>query len=204
MSPPKKPSRPSSASLRRAFKEIIWPRRKLLFVGLVLILFNRLSGLVLPASTKYLIDDVIRGGQADLFWLIIGGVAVAVTIQAATSFSLTRLLSVEAQHLIAQRHSPLMRIIARLWSISGGDFYVRITVLSVIAGHYWMWELQLFMASLGLLWILVLVWLSSWFVRRASEAVGAELILEDRAEGGAAARISLPAVPVEAEATTSG
>ena len=114
MSAPKKPSRPSTASLRRTFREIIWPRRKLLLVGLVLILFNRLSGLVLPASTKYLIDDVIRGGQADLFWLIIGGVGIAVTIQAATSFSLTRLLSVEAQHLIAQLRSEVQYHVLRL------------------------------------------------------------------------------------------
>ena len=55
-------SRPSVASLRRAFQDIIWPRRKLVLVGLVLILINRLSGLVLPASTKYLVDDVISGG----------------------------------------------------------------------------------------------------------------------------------------------
>ena len=110
----KKPSRPSSASLRRTFREIIWPRRKLILVGLVLILFNRLSGLVLPASTKYLIDDVISGGQAELFWFLIGGVAVAVTIQAVTSFSLTRLLSVEAQRLIAQLRSEVQYHVLRL------------------------------------------------------------------------------------------
>ena len=52
----------SGASLRHAFDEIIWPRRKLILLGLVLILLNRLSGLVLPASTKYLVDDVISGG----------------------------------------------------------------------------------------------------------------------------------------------
>ena len=41
----------SGASLRHAFEEIIWPRRKLIFVGLLLIVLNRVSGLVLPAST---------------------------------------------------------------------------------------------------------------------------------------------------------
>ncbi|MBW2459073.1 MAG: CDP-alcohol phosphatidyltransferase family protein [Deltaproteobacteria bacterium] len=80
----------------------------------------------------------------------------------------------QAQLFIDQRHRPLMRILARLWSISGGDFYVRLTVLSVIAGHYWMWELQLFMASIGFLWIIALVWLSSWFIRRTTEAVGSD------------------------------
>ncbi|SVC39286.1 uncharacterized protein METZ01_LOCUS292140, partial [marine metagenome] len=54
-----KRSQVTGNSLRHAFREIIWPRRKLISVGLVLILLNRLSGLVLPASTKYLIDEVL-------------------------------------------------------------------------------------------------------------------------------------------------
>ncbi|HLE84700.1 MAG TPA: ABC transporter ATP-binding protein, partial [Thermoanaerobaculia bacterium] len=93
--PPSKP-KPTVTSLRRAFREIIWPRRRLILVGLVLILVNRLSGLVLPASTKYLIDDVVRGGRAELLWPLLGAVAVAISIQAATGFALTKLLSVEA------------------------------------------------------------------------------------------------------------
>ena len=74
--------KPTSTSLRRAFREIIWPRRKLVLVGLGLIAVNRLCGLVLPASTKYLIDDVIRGGRQELLWPLLGGVAVAVALQA--------------------------------------------------------------------------------------------------------------------------
>ena len=65
MSNKKSRPRPSVASLRRAFEEIIWPRRKLVLLGLGLILVNRLSGLVLPASTKYLVDDVIQDGRGD-------------------------------------------------------------------------------------------------------------------------------------------
>ena len=49
----------SLASLRRAFRTIIWPRRRLILLGLLLVGVNRLSGLVLPGSTKYLIDNVI-------------------------------------------------------------------------------------------------------------------------------------------------
>jgi ATP-binding cassette, subfamily B, putative efflux pump len=107
-------SRPSATSIRRAFREIIWPRRKLVFLGLVLILINRLSGLVLPASTKYLIDDVIRGGRSQLLLTLLAAVAVAITIQAATSFSLTRLLSVEAQHLIAELRAQVQYHVLRL------------------------------------------------------------------------------------------
>jgi ABC-type multidrug transport system fused ATPase/permease subunit len=105
---------PSTASVRRAFREIIWPRRRLVLLGLVLILVNRLSGLVLPASTKYLIDDVIREGRSQLLWPLLSAVAVAIAIQAATSFSLTRLLSVEAQHLIAQLRAQVQYHVLRL------------------------------------------------------------------------------------------
>jgi subfamily B ATP-binding cassette protein MsbA len=114
MSGAKKSPRPSINSLKRIFQEIIWPRRKLVLVGLVLILINRLSGLVLPASTKYLVDDVIGDGRSDLLWTLLGLVALAVAVQAATAFSLTRLLSVEAQRLIAQLRSEVQYHVLRL------------------------------------------------------------------------------------------
>jgi subfamily B ATP-binding cassette protein MsbA len=93
---------------------IIWPRRKLIGAGLVLILVNRLSGLVLPASTKYLIDDVIGEQKSGLLWPILGWVALAVAFQAGTSFALTRLLSVEAQHLIAELRAQVQRHVLHL------------------------------------------------------------------------------------------
>ncbi|MAB80937.1 MAG: ABC transporter permease [Planctomycetes bacterium] len=110
----KKPRRVSRASLRHAFRVIIWPRRKLIGAGLVLILVNRLSGLVLPASTKYLIDDVIGEQKSGLLWPILGWVALAVAFQAGTSFALTRLLSVEAQHLIAELRAQVQRHVLHL------------------------------------------------------------------------------------------
>jgi ABC-type multidrug transport system fused ATPase/permease subunit len=109
-----KRTRVSGASLRHAFQEIIWPRRKLVLLGLSLILVNRLSGLVLPASTKYLVDDVIAQGNFDLLFKLLGLLGVAVTIQAITSYSLTMLLSVEAQHLIAQLRAQVQRHVLRL------------------------------------------------------------------------------------------
>jgi subfamily B ATP-binding cassette protein MsbA len=99
----------SGASLRHAFQEIIWPRRKLVFLGLLLILVNRLSGLVLPASTKYLVDDVIADGNMTLLYQLLALVGVAVTVQAASSYALTLLLSVEAQNLIAELRSQVQR-----------------------------------------------------------------------------------------------
>jgi len=91
----------SNVSLKWAFHEIIWPRRKSLSVGFILILFNRAAGLVLPGASKYLIDDVVGQNNLDLLKWIIVAVMVALLIQSVTSFLLTRLLSVEAQELIA-------------------------------------------------------------------------------------------------------
>ena len=88
-------------SVRYVIKNIIWPRKKLLLVGLVLIIINRLSGLVLPGASKYLIDEVINKSNTHLLYTLLLAVAGAVTVQAITSFALTRLLSVEAQHLIS-------------------------------------------------------------------------------------------------------
>jgi ABC-type multidrug transport system fused ATPase/permease subunit len=109
-----KSTKVSGASLRHAFKEIIWPRRKLVALGLLLILLNRLAGLVLPASTKYLVDDVIAQGDIGLLYKLLALVGAAVTIQAATSYSLTMLLSVEAQHLIAQLRAQVQRHVLQL------------------------------------------------------------------------------------------
>ena len=101
-------------SLRHAFQEIIWPRRKLIALGLVLIFLNRISGLVLPASTKYLIDDVLGQAEFDLLFRLLGLLVVAVIVQAGTAYLLTLLLSVEAQHLIAQLRAQVQRHVLTL------------------------------------------------------------------------------------------
>jgi subfamily B ATP-binding cassette protein MsbA len=101
-------------SLRHAFREIIWPRRKLISVGLFLIVLNRLSGLVLPASTKYLVDDVLGQGQFDLLFRLLGLLVIAVIVQSASAYLLTLLLSVEAQHLIAQLRAQVQRHVLTL------------------------------------------------------------------------------------------
>jgi subfamily B ATP-binding cassette protein MsbA len=104
----------SLASVRRAFWTIVWPRRKLVLIGLVLVGINRLSGLVLPGSTKYLIDNVIAErdtGMLKILLLVVGG---AILVQAVTSYLLTRLLSVEAQHLISVLRAQMQEHIVRL------------------------------------------------------------------------------------------
>jgi subfamily B ATP-binding cassette protein MsbA len=104
----------SGASLRHAFEEIIWPRRKLVAIGLGLILINRLSGLVLPASTQYLIDDVIGQGNLRLLYILLALVGGAVAVQAVTSYTLVMLLSVEAQNLIANLRAQVQRHVLQL------------------------------------------------------------------------------------------
>ncbi len=100
--------------MRQVFSTIIWPRRKHLFLGLFLIIISRLSGLVLPGASKYLIDDVIPSNDLDMLkWLILI-VILSIVVQSVTSYSLTQILSVEAQHLIAQLRSKVQQHIIKL------------------------------------------------------------------------------------------
>ncbi|MFQ5605496.1 MAG: ABC transporter ATP-binding protein [bacterium] len=109
-----KSSKPSLSTVKYVFKNIIWPRKYLLLLGLVLIIFNRLAGLVLPGSSKYLIDEVIAKGDTTLLKLLLLAVGAAIVVQSTTSFFLTRLLSVEAQHLISHLRSQVQKHILYL------------------------------------------------------------------------------------------
>lgn len=143
-------------SLKQVFKDIMWPRRRILFVGLILILISRGASLVLPYSTQVLIDDVVgkpeqiqltvdqreqllaagvtetqmKTAEAelqqqvlegmdtqdrfDLMTFVLVAVLIALAIQAVTSFWLTKLLSVEAQHLISQLRVQVQRKVLTL------------------------------------------------------------------------------------------
>ena len=102
------------ASLGHIFKTIVWPRRNLLFVGLILIVISRLASLVLPGASKYLMDDVIAKGDIEMLKTLLLIVGSAIVVQSVTSFLLTKLLSVEAQHLIAQLRSKVQKQIIQL------------------------------------------------------------------------------------------
>ena len=90
----------NNVSFGWAFREFIWPRRKVVSLGLFLIIVRSLSGLVLPYASKSLIDDVIPSKDTDSLTLLLVVVCSALLFQSISSFSLTRILSVEAQHLI--------------------------------------------------------------------------------------------------------
>src|SRR5262249_61034308 len=84
-------------------RELVWAHRRRLLLGAVLMIVNQAMGLVLPASTKYLIDVVIGQGRTDLLWKIALAAGGATIIQAMTSFSLSQVLVVAAQPAITTR-----------------------------------------------------------------------------------------------------
>ncbi|PKP08658.1 MAG: ABC transporter permease [Bacteroidetes bacterium HGW-Bacteroidetes-3] len=91
----------TKVSYKWAFKEFIWPRKKIILLGIFLIMVKSLAGLVLPYASKNLIDDVIPSKDMHALIVLLIIVCVSILIAALTSFELTRLLSVEAQHLIS-------------------------------------------------------------------------------------------------------
>ncbi len=115
--PAKKPKKSQGERIREVWpelREMIMPRRGLLALSFVLMAINRLSGLVLPYSTKFLIDDVI--GQRHTQWLtpMVLGIVAATFIQGITSFSLTQLLSKTGQRLIAELRRKVQRHVGLL------------------------------------------------------------------------------------------
>lgn len=101
-------------SFKWAFKEYIWPRRKIVSIGLFLIIVRSLSGLVLPYASKELIDEVIPSKNIDELSYLLIVVGIALLLQSISSFSLTRLLSVEAQHLISVLRANVQKKLLKL------------------------------------------------------------------------------------------
>ncbi|MGA9773919.1 MAG: ABC transporter ATP-binding protein [Blastocatellia bacterium] len=95
-------------------RALVWTHRRRLALGAVLMLINQAMGLVLPASTKYLIDEVIVKGRTDLLWKIALAAGLATVVQAVTSFSLSQVLGVAAQRAITEMRKKVQAQIARL------------------------------------------------------------------------------------------
>jgi ABC-type multidrug transport system fused ATPase/permease subunit len=104
----------SKVTIGHVFKTIMWPRRGLLLIGFLLIIVSRLASLVLPIASKYLMDDVIAKGDLEMLKNLLFAVGGSIVVQAITSFALTQLLSVEAQHLIAELRSKVQKQIIKL------------------------------------------------------------------------------------------
>jgi ABC-type multidrug transport system fused ATPase/permease subunit len=95
-------------------KDLLGSRWRPLALGLLLIAINRAAGLVLPASTKYLIDDVIGRRHANLLIPLMAAVLAATVVQGLTSFALTQVLSKSAQRLIAELRRRVQAHVSRL------------------------------------------------------------------------------------------
>ena len=112
-----KPKKPASERLRTLWPDIyalVKPRRGLLSLGLLLIVINRACSLILPLSTKVLFDRVIKNHEAGLLIRLTLVVVAATAVQGITSFSLTQLLSIEGQKLIAELRRKIQEHIGRL------------------------------------------------------------------------------------------
>lgn len=97
-----------------AFKTIIWPRRNLVFIGLLLIVISKAASFVAPLSLKYLMDDIIPNKDIDFLKLLVGAVALAILVQSVTSFLLTKILSVQAQFLISELRAQVQKKVLSL------------------------------------------------------------------------------------------
>jgi len=113
----------SDASKKKATRVLdqvpeIWalmrPRRGLLAIGLVLMAINRVSGLALPYSTKFLYDNVITHHQTGLLMPLVGAVLLATLLQGVTSYTLTQTLSKSAQRMITELRRKVQEHVGRL------------------------------------------------------------------------------------------
>jgi ATP-binding cassette, subfamily B, putative efflux pump len=95
-------------------RELIWAHRKQLAIGFPLMVVNQLAALVLPASAKYLIDNVIGKHQIGLLYYLAAAAGAATLVQAATSFGLSQVMSIAAQRAIADMRKRLQAHILRL------------------------------------------------------------------------------------------
>ena len=101
-------------TMKKAFKTIIWPRRNLVFIGLILIVIRSLSGLILPWQSKVLLDDVVPNKDYSQLYNLIIIVIAAILVQAITSFLLTKILSVQAQFLISELRAQVQKKVLSL------------------------------------------------------------------------------------------
>ncbi len=109
----KKP-RPNYSNAWREARALIWQHRGRLAVGLGLMLVSRLAGLVLPWSSRYIIDQVVGQRRADLLGIIAGAVGAAAVVQAITSFGLSQILGVAAQRAITDMRKSIQSFVLHL------------------------------------------------------------------------------------------
>ena len=116
MADEKKPEK-KKVNMSRAWAEarvLMWHHRRSLTIGFGLMIVSRLTGLVLPASSKFLIDDVLGKGRADMLMPLALAIGGATLLQAITSFALAQVVSIAAQRAITDMRIDLQRHVLRL------------------------------------------------------------------------------------------
>lgn len=111
---PGKKKLPPLKNVWREAREIVWQHRGRLAVGLLLMLVSRLAGLVTPATSKVLIDEVIGNNRGELLAWLAAAVGVATVIQASSSYALSQILSVAAQRAITDIRRSVQEHVIRL------------------------------------------------------------------------------------------
>ena len=119
-SAPSPKPRPQLRAVLPLVKQLIRPRKGLLGLGFLLMAVNRIAALVLPYSTRFLIDNVVVKRHVELLKPLVMAVLIATLIQGVTSFSLTQLLSKAAQRLITELRQKVQAHVGRL-SVSFHD-----------------------------------------------------------------------------------
>ncbi|HTI06214.1 MAG TPA: ABC transporter ATP-binding protein [Gemmatimonadales bacterium] len=109
----KKP-KPNYGNAWAEARQLVWQHRSRLGLGLALMLVNRVSGLVLPWSSRYLIDQVVGQHRADLLGLIAVAVGIAAVVQSVSSFALSQILGVAAQRAITEMRKSVQAFVLRL------------------------------------------------------------------------------------------
>ncbi len=114
---PQTPKKSSSERLRELWpdiREMVRPRRRVLAIGFLLMFINKVCSLVLPGSTKFLIDNVVNKRQISLLVPLVLAVVTATIIQGITSFGMTQLVSKAGQKLIAELRRKVQGHVGRL------------------------------------------------------------------------------------------
>lgn len=101
-------------SILKAFRTIIWPRRKLVFLGLLLIVISRASSFVAPISLRYFLDDIVPNKNYDLLKILVIVVILSFLVQAIMSFLLTKVLSIQAQYMISELRAQVQKQVLSL------------------------------------------------------------------------------------------
>ncbi|HUP45108.1 MAG TPA: ABC transporter ATP-binding protein [Thermoanaerobaculia bacterium] len=105
---------PKLRSLLYDARDVVWSARRRLLLGLPLMAVNRLAGIVLPGTTKFLIDEVIAKGRHDLLWTIALVAGAASAVAAVTDYALAQLLGLAAQRAITDLRKKIQQHVQRL------------------------------------------------------------------------------------------